>query len=93
MRRAEGSDAGRWRLLLANLRSGGAGAEDYPTRPIRVVVGFGPGAVADVILRVMASRMSQTARPAIGGGEPARAPARASAPNTSRARRRTATRC
>ena len=33
-------------------------AEDYPSRPIRVVVGFGPGAVADVILRVMASRMS-----------------------------------
>src|SRR4029453_15401418 len=35
-------------------------ADDYPSRPIRVVVGFGPGAVADVILRVMASRMSQT---------------------------------
>jgi tripartite-type tricarboxylate transporter receptor subunit TctC len=33
-------------------------AEDYPARPVRVVVGFGPGAVADVILRVMASRMS-----------------------------------
>jgi len=33
-------------------------AEDYPSRPIRVVVGFGPGAVADVILRVMAARMS-----------------------------------
>ena len=37
-----------------------ARAEDYPARPIRVVVGFGPGAVADVILRVMAARMSQT---------------------------------
>ena len=35
-------------------------AEDYPTRPIRVVVGFGPGAVADVILRVMTARMSQS---------------------------------
>ena len=35
-------------------------AEDYPSRPIRVVVGFGPGAVADVILRVMTTRMSQS---------------------------------
>ena len=29
-------------------------------RPIRVVVGFGPGAVADVILRVLTARMSQS---------------------------------
>ena len=39
---------------------GAAQAEDYPSRPIRVVVGFSPGAVADVILRVMAIRMSQS---------------------------------
>ncbi len=35
-------------------------ADNYPTRPVRVVVGFGPGSVADVILRVMAARMSQS---------------------------------
>ena len=35
-------------------------AEDYPSRPVRVIVGFGPGAVADVIARVMATGMSQT---------------------------------
>jgi tripartite-type tricarboxylate transporter receptor subunit TctC len=35
------------------------GAESYPSRPVRVVVGFAPGAVADVIARVMATRMSQ----------------------------------
>ena len=35
-------------------------ADEFPSRPIRVVVGFGPGAVADVILRVMTNRMSQT---------------------------------
>ena len=34
-------------------------ADDYPTRPVRMVVGFGPGAVADVIARAMASRMSE----------------------------------
>jgi tripartite-type tricarboxylate transporter receptor subunit TctC len=47
-------------LLLMILVAAPTRAEDYPTRPIRVVVGFGPGAVADVILRVMAGRMSQT---------------------------------
>jgi tripartite-type tricarboxylate transporter receptor subunit TctC len=47
-------------LLLTSVAATAARAEDYPTRPIRVVVGFGPGAVADVILRVMAGRMSQT---------------------------------
>jgi tripartite-type tricarboxylate transporter receptor subunit TctC len=36
-----------------------ARADDYPTRPVRMVVGFGPGAVADVIARAMASRMSE----------------------------------
>src|SRR4051812_7893914 len=37
-----------------------ASAEDYPTRPVRMVVDFGPGAVADVIARAMAARMSQS---------------------------------
>jgi tripartite-type tricarboxylate transporter receptor subunit TctC len=36
-----------------------AAAEDYPARPVRMVVGFGPGAVADVIARAMAARMSE----------------------------------
>jgi tripartite-type tricarboxylate transporter receptor subunit TctC len=35
-------------------------ADDYPTRPVRVIVGFAPGAVADTVARVMATRMSQT---------------------------------
>jgi tripartite-type tricarboxylate transporter receptor subunit TctC len=46
-------------LVLA-LISAATRAEDYPARPIRVVVGFGPGAVADVILRVLTARMSQS---------------------------------
>ena len=47
-------------LLAASLGMTAVRAEDYPARPIRVVVGFGPGAVADVILRVMTNRMSQS---------------------------------
>ena len=36
------------------------GREDYPTRPVRIVVGFAPGAVADIIARAMAAQMSQS---------------------------------
>ena len=46
--------------VALTLMSGAPRAEDYPARPIRVVVGFGPGAVADVILRVLTARMSQS---------------------------------
>lgn len=34
-------------------------AQDYPNRPVRIVVGFGPGAVADIMARVVGSRMGQ----------------------------------
>ena len=35
-----------------------AAAQD--TRPIRIVIGFGPGSVADIAARVIGARMSQT---------------------------------
>src|SRR3954451_931279 len=47
-------------VLLAGMAVGLAQAEDYPVGPGRMVVGFGPGAVADVIARAMAVRMSQS---------------------------------
>ena len=36
-----------------------AQAEDYPSRPVRVIVGFTPGAAADITARILANRMSQ----------------------------------
>jgi len=46
-------------VLLAAMPA--ARAEDYPTRPVRIIVGFGPGASADITARVLANRMSQIA--------------------------------
>jgi len=34
-------------------------AQDYPTRPIRVIVGFGAGSGADITARVVGARMSE----------------------------------
>ena len=36
-----------------------AQAQDYPTRPVRIVVGFGAGSGADITARVVGARMSE----------------------------------
>src|SRR5882757_4528147 len=60
-----GSTVWKLRLLCAILISAalagaaGAQAQDFPNRPIRVFVGFGPGSGADITARVVGARMSQ----------------------------------
>jgi tripartite-type tricarboxylate transporter receptor subunit TctC len=46
--------------LAALLLALPAAAQDFPNRPIRIVIGFGPGSVADIAARVIGARMSQT---------------------------------
>jgi tripartite-type tricarboxylate transporter receptor subunit TctC len=46
-------------LVSAALACAAAQAQDYPSRPIRVLVGFGPGSGADITARVVGTRMSQ----------------------------------
>jgi tripartite-type tricarboxylate transporter receptor subunit TctC len=43
--------------LLAGLA--GAAAEDYPSRPVRVIVGFGPGSSGDIAARVLSQKLGQ----------------------------------
>ena len=47
-------------LLIAAVAGNAARAQsDYPNKPIRIVVGFTPGSVADITARVLGNRMGQ----------------------------------
>lgn len=47
-------------LLCAPLLTSAAFAEPgYPNRPVRIMVGFGPGGVADVTMRMLAQKLSE----------------------------------
>jgi tripartite-type tricarboxylate transporter receptor subunit TctC len=56
---------GRWLTLYlaltcaAGLAAFAARADDYPTRPVRVIVGFSAGSGADITARVVGQRMGQ----------------------------------
>jgi tripartite-type tricarboxylate transporter receptor subunit TctC len=55
-----GAAAGVALGIAGALAAASAQAQDYPTRPVRVIVGFAPGAVADIIARAMATQMSKS---------------------------------
>ena len=46
-------------VLMALLAAAPAGAQDYPNRPVHILVGFNPGAAADLTGRIVASRLGQ----------------------------------
>ena len=46
------------RCVLHRRRHVAAPAQDYPARPVRIMVGFGPGSSADVTARALSVRLS-----------------------------------
>jgi tripartite-type tricarboxylate transporter receptor subunit TctC len=50
---------GAFALALA-LASGHAVAQAYPSRPVKIVIGFGPGSGTDIIARLLAAELQKT---------------------------------
>src|SRR5450755_2787731 len=46
-------------VLVAAAASASAGADDWPSRPVRIVNTFAPGGAADMLARVVAEHLSQ----------------------------------
>jgi putative tricarboxylic transport membrane protein len=45
---------------LSGLLAGGVAAQEYPTRPIRLIVGYGAGGATDLAARIVADHMEKT---------------------------------
>src|ERR1041384_2913388 len=67
-------------FLLFALLAGGAGAQSWPDKPVRIIAPFAPGGSADTLGRLMAQKLTESLKESFivenrpgGGGAPASA--------------------
>src|SRR2546422_11390735 len=46
-------------ILIASLAAGAVGAQPYPSKPVKIIVGFAPGGGSDFIARVIAQKLTE----------------------------------
>jgi tripartite-type tricarboxylate transporter receptor subunit TctC len=51
--------ATRFLVLYLGIMAGACCAQDYPSKPIRIIVGFPPGGATDLVARILQPRLSQ----------------------------------
>ena len=50
----------RWAALFGLAFAAAAGAQEYPVKPVRVIVPWAPGGGADIIARIVTAKLSET---------------------------------
>src|ERR1051325_11856611 len=50
----------RFTALLFCMLAASAAAQDYPSKPVRILVPYGPGGATDIIARIVAQRLTES---------------------------------